>query len=74
MPKISQIRGIEFAYFKRNNMIRSTEELYTRFYATALQTIADARDLDKFDFDGQRELARKTAEMCIAVVKENNAI
>lgn len=52
-------------------MIRSTEELYKRFYATALQTIADARDLDKFDFDGQRGLARKTAEMCLAIVKEN---
>ena len=51
-------------------MVRSTEELYERFYATALQTIADARDLDKFDFDGQRELARKTAEMCVSVVKE----
>ena len=52
-------------------MIRGEEELYKRFYATALQTIADARDLDKFDFDGQRELARKTAEMCLAIVKEN---
>ena len=55
-------------------MIRSTEELDPRFYATALQTSADARDLDKFDFDGQRELARKTAEMCLSIVKENNAI
>ena len=51
-------------------MIRSPEELYERFYATALQTIADARDLDKFDFEGQRELARRTAEMCVIVVKE----
>ena len=51
-------------------MIRSTEEMYERFYATALQTIADARDLDKYDFEGQRELARKTAEMCVAVTKE----
>lgn len=52
-------------------MIRSTEEMYERFYATALQTIADARDLDKFDFEGQRELARKTAEMCLSIAKEN---
>ena len=51
-------------------MVRSTEELYTRFYATALQTIADARDLDAFDFEGQRELARKTAKMCVAISKE----
>ena len=51
-------------------MCRSTEELYKRFYATALQTIADARDLDKFDFAGQRELARRTAEMCVAIAKE----
>lgn len=51
-------------------MIRSTEELYERFYATALQTIADARDLDKFDFEGRRELARETAEMCVNAVKE----
>ena len=51
-------------------MIRNTEEMYERFYVTALQTIADARDLDKYDFEGQRELARKTAEMCVAIVKE----
>lgn len=51
-------------------MIRSEEELYKRFYATALQTIADARGLDAFDIDGTRDLARKTAEMCVAVVKE----
>lgn len=51
-------------------MIRSEEELYKRFYATALQTIADARDLDKYDFNGQRELARKTAEMCMKISKE----
>lgn len=51
-------------------MVRSTEELYTRFYATALQTIADARDLDKYDFEGQRELARRTAEMCVQISKE----
>lgn len=51
-------------------MIRSTEELYERFYATALQTIADARDLDKFDFEGQRELARRTAELCMKISKE----
>lgn len=51
-------------------MVRNTEELYTRFYATALQTIADARDLDKFDFEGQRELARRTAELCMKISKE----
>lgn len=51
-------------------MIRGEEELYKRFYATALQTIADARDLDKFDFEGRRELARETAEMCVSIVKE----
>lgn len=51
-------------------MIRSEEELYKRFYATALQTIADARGLDKFDFEGQRELARKTAKMCVDIFKE----
>lgn len=51
-------------------MIRGEEDLYKRFYATALQTIADARDLDAFDFEGQRELARKTAEMCINIIKE----
>ena len=51
-------------------MIRGEEELYKRFYATALQTIADARGLDKFDFEGQRELARRTAEMCVAIAKE----
>lgn len=51
-------------------MIRGEEELYKRFYATALQTIADARGLDAFDFEGQRELARKTAEMCIQISKE----
>ena len=51
-------------------MIRSTEELYERFYATALQTIADARGLDAFDINGTRDLARKTAELCVSVVKE----
>lgn len=51
-------------------MIRGEEELYKRFYATALQTIAEARDLDKFDFDGQRELARRTAELCMKISKE----
>lgn len=44
--------------------------MYERFYATALQTIADARDLDKYDFEGQRELARKTAELCMKISKE----
>ena len=51
-------------------MVRSTEELYERFYATALQTIADARGLDAFDINGTRDLARKTAEMCVSIVKE----
>lgn len=51
-------------------MIRGEEELYRHYYAAALQTIAEARDLDKFDFEGQRELARKTAKMCVDIVKE----
>lgn len=51
-------------------MIRSEEELYKRFYATALQTIADARGLDAFDINGTRDLANKTAELCMSVVKE----
>lgn len=52
-------------------MIRGEEELYKRFYATALQTIADARGLDAFDINGTRDLARKTAEMCLSIAKEN---
>lgn len=52
-------------------MIRGEEELYKRFYATALQTIADARDLDKFDFEGQRELARKIAKKLCAKFQRN---
>lgn len=51
-------------------MIRGEEELYKRFYSTALQTIAEARGLDAFDIDGTRDLANKHAELCMSVVKE----
>lgn len=51
-------------------MIRGEEELYKRFYATALQTIADARGLDAFDINVARDLANKHAQLCVAVVKE----
>ena len=51
-------------------MFRSTEELYKIIYATALQTIADARGLDAFDINAARDLANKHAELCMRAIKD----